>query len=296
MYETTSALHEPGTSPPWLWAQICVFADAELAAQRACDHYVLSGVGSEAGVTLLAGAIADGPTPVPTAIARIQMLLEETSTPVWRSFVLPLLARLEAMAGEIHTARAHIDEARLGRREFADQSTLATSWARLAGEVELRAADPARAEAILSKACGALRDLTDVEWLATNLAWLAQALYQQRRFEEASKLAAEAWEIAPSGDLIARNLARRTQARALAKLGRASEAEELAREALELIGSTDNIGERGRTLADVAEVLRAAGRGREATQTRVMALSLLEAKGDVQAAERVRSALLTGAG
>ena len=60
-----------------------------------------------------------------------------------------------------------------------------TSWAAIAAEVELLAGSPRTAEEILSASCEALRAAGGGEWLATNTAFLAEALYRQGRFRGA---------------------------------------------------------------------------------------------------------------
>src|SRR4029077_2905212 len=153
----------------------------------------------------------------------------------WASFVLAVLAALEAMDGRFDDARAHLEEARLARLEFADADSLATNWAALAAEVELLGGDSVRAEEILSGACTVLRAAGDAEWLAPNTAILSEALYRQGRFAEALAVSTTALEIAPPDHLTSRAVARRVHAKALARAGRLKEAESLASATLELL-------------------------------------------------------------
>ena len=83
-----------------------------------------------------------GPTPVPGGDRALPVAAREAGTPVWQSFILPMLAGLEAMGGRFDEARTHLEAARLARQEFSDTGTIVTSWAAVAGEVELLAGSP----------------------------------------------------------------------------------------------------------------------------------------------------------
>jgi tetratricopeptide (TPR) repeat protein len=239
---------------------------------------------------LLAGAASRGPTPVPEAIERCRSLLVEAGTPVWQSFILPMLAALEAMNGNFVEARAQLGDARLARQEFSDTGTIVTSWAALAAEVELLAGNPERAEEILSAACDELRAAGEGEWLATNSALLAEALYRQGRYADALELSDSALAVAPPGHLTSRTVAERVRAKALARAGRLAEALALAAETIELLGATDAPNEQAEALAASAEIHRLAGAASEAEQHRERALEIFERKGNVASAARVRAA------
>ena len=90
-----------------------------------------------------------------------RFLLAEAASPAWASSVLPLVAALEAMADHFDDARAHLDEARLQRREFPAAGSIATNWSPFAADVELLADNPAGAEEILLEACETLRRTGD---------------------------------------------------------------------------------------------------------------------------------------
>ena len=75
---------------------------------------------------------------------------------------------------------AHIFATHESVEEFSDHGTIVTSWSALAAEVELHAGRPDQAEAILAASVDALKTGGDTGWLATNTAWLAEALYRHR--------------------------------------------------------------------------------------------------------------------
>jgi DNA-binding SARP family transcriptional activator len=266
------------------------YTQFEATALRIRGHYERAGFAPGSAIFLLAAAACRGPTPVPEAIERCRALLAEAGTPVWQSFILPMLAALEAMHGGFDEARRHLEDARLARQEFSDTGTIVTSWAALAAEVELLAGDLERAEEILSAACGELRVAGESEWLATNSALLAEALYREGRYAEALELSGSALEIAPPGHLTSRAVAQRVRAMALARAGRLAEALALATATIELLAAIDAPNERGEAFAASAEVHALAGSAAEAERDWEQALGAFEKKGNVVSAARIRAA------
>jgi tetratricopeptide (TPR) repeat protein len=262
-------------------------AEAELAATRAAEGYARCGFTAGGSVVALAVPVYRGPMPVPDAIDRCRNLLASCETPVWASFVLPFLAVVEAMGGGFDDARRHLRDARIGREEFSDHGTIMTSWSALAGEVELLAGRPDRAEAILVASVEALREAGDAGWLATNAAWLAEAQYRLGKFEDALRLSAFARSTSPRSYLTSLSVAGRVHAKSLAQAGRLTEAQTVADETAELLASTDAIDERGEVAAATAEVLALAGDDARARRAASEALAFFEQKGNVASAERV---------
>jgi tetratricopeptide (TPR) repeat protein len=82
-----------------------------------------------------------------------------------------------------------------------------------------------------------------------------------------------------------------TRAKSLAERGEYEAAEERARHAVSLAGRTDALAMHGDALADLAEVLRLAGREREAAEALDRALELYEQKGSTVSRDRTQSAL-----
>jgi len=188
------------------------------------------------------------------------------------------------MEGRFDAARASLEAARLGRREFMDPSTIDSNWAHLAAAVELRAGDAAAAEAILVPACEALRRNGEIAWLSMNESLLAQAICRQGRVDEALRLAADATDLSSRDDVIAFGLSHRTHAAVLARAERFDEARAAAREALEVLTPTDLLDDRGHTFLDHADVLTLSGEADTAVIELRRAIGCFEAKGNVVAA------------
>ena len=262
--------------------------DADRAAKQALRFYERARVIRSVVVALLGTAAYRGPLHRDVAMDRCRALLNDAETPVWQSFVLPFMAVLEAMQGRFEIARNHLDEALVRRREFADEGSIRTSWASLAGEVELLAGNLGRAEDILAESCAALRGAGDAVWLATNSAGLAEVIFRQGRFEEALELSTFAIATAPAGHLTSISPAYRVRALALGAAGRFEEATSAATALLEMLSGTDALNERGVAAAAAAEVLQQAGFSSKAHLQWEDALRLFEEKGNAVASDRVR--------
>jgi tetratricopeptide (TPR) repeat protein len=264
------------------------YGELEKTVKTLQGHYERSGFARGGALFLLAAATYRGPTRAREGIDRCDALLHEVRAPFWQSFILPMLAVLEAMDGRLEPARRHLVEARLAREEFPEGGPLATSWAALAAEVELLAGDPQRAEAILVEACDSLRRVGEREWLATNTALLAEALHRQGRFQEALAQSGDALELAPHGHLTSLVVAQRVRAKALAQTGELDQATSLAGETISLLRKTEVLDQQGEAYAALAEVLALAGFGAEADAARSEARALFERKGNRVSEARIR--------
>jgi len=240
--------------------------ELEAVINRVQAHYERAGVARGGALFLLAAAAYRGPMPAQEGIDRCSALLDDAGTPFWQSFILPMLAGLEAMDGQIDAARAHLVDARLARQEFPEGGALATSWAALAAEVELLAGDPERAGAILVEACGTLRVVGEREWLATNTGLLAEALYRQGRFQEALDQSEDALEIAPPAHVTSRSVAQRVRAKTLAQAGELADAFALASETIDLLRESEALDQQGEAYAALAEVHALAGAAADADE------------------------------
>src|SRR5213594_3762978 len=127
-------------------------------------------------------------------------------------------------------------------------------------------------------------------FLAENAAQLAQALYAQRRYDEAERFVRVSENASPGraqkaywGPVRAKLLARR---------GDPAGAEALARESVAIWAERDNLLWHGYALMDLAEVLQLAGRAEEAVSVVEQAVELFERKGIVPAADSARSLLV----
>jgi class 3 adenylate cyclase/tetratricopeptide (TPR) repeat protein len=264
--------------------------------ERAAEHARSAGDRYEEAESLayVAAATLFGPTPVVQALARV----EEMRSPADgnRRFEVTLLsdrARLEAMQGRFDTARELLSRATALAEdglELLRSSHVATA----AGFVELLAGDAAAAERELRPACETLERIGELGYLASAVAPLFDALYLQGRDEEALQLT-ERWRperLTVSEDVDAQVGWRSVRAKLLARRGDLEEAERLARDAAAIAGRTDYLDRRAEAVADLAEVLRLAGRPNESASALEEAIRLYEAKGNVVAAERLSSLLV----
>jgi tetratricopeptide (TPR) repeat protein len=154
---------------------------------------------------------------------------------------------------------------------------------------------PNLAEVALRTSCRALQHNEHIPVLATRAAELADAIYEQGRYDEAETWIQLARESAGSDDLDAAFVSQYVHAKVLARLGVVDEAERLAREALNLVARTDALNRHGDSLIALAEILRLQGRENEADGQIREALRLYKEKGNVVSAERAKAMLLQGA-
>lgn len=263
-------------------------ANLDERLRRAELHYARAGFATGALATRAAGSAYGGAMPVREAIATCEALLAKAEAPVWASFVLPFLGALRSMSGLFDEARSDLEAARVARAEFAAPGTLATSWATLAAEVELRAEAPERAAEILTEAVAALQAAGDAEWLAMNGARLGEAELWLGHHELALSHADAALAAAPPSHLSSCARAKRVRAQALTRLGRTDEGLALAEEVVADVAETDALVERAEAFAAHAEALALAGAHDEAALRRDEAIAEFERKGDVVSAARVR--------
>jgi class 3 adenylate cyclase/tetratricopeptide (TPR) repeat protein len=239
----------------------------------------------------LTGAALYGPMPVASALECVADAHRRAEgNRRLKVAVLRTRAWLEAMQGHFDQARDLLVEAKTVAEEVGLETMLAT-WGSYAGAVELLAGDPAAAEQVLRPACEALKRMGDWGHLASTAPALADALYAQGRGSEAEpwiELAAR-WTLAD--DVDAQVGWRRARGKLLAQQGELEEGERLAREATTLAANTDYLDLRAQALADLAEVLRLAGRSTEAAATLHEAVRLHERKGNVVGAETLRALL-----
>jgi ATP/maltotriose-dependent transcriptional regulator MalT len=121
-------------------------------------------------------------------------------------------------------------------------------------------------------------------------AQLAETLVSEGRYEEAARLAATSERAAGSDDIHAQIAWRVARAKASAGLGAVDRAEDVAREAVGLAATTDSPFFAAEASEALAAVLTAAGREADANVAAEDAFELYVAKGNVVAAERVRTA------
>src|SRR6266516_200356 len=155
-----------------LWAE---------AAERALVHYRRSGWPSSACLGQITAALYFGPTPVPEAIARCEVLLDEADDLAGEANVRAFLGGLEAMQGRFDTASALVADARRRLEELGQMSQVARICGPVTGAALLLAGDGDAAERALRESCESLERMGDRNLLATQAADLAEVLYQEGR-------------------------------------------------------------------------------------------------------------------
>lgn len=232
-------------------------------------------------------ALVFGPTPVPLALERVDDIRPRAEGN--RRLEVTLLrgsSQLEAMQGHFDSARKLIAQGKALAEELGLEVLLpGVAWE--AGYIELLAGDAAAAERELRPACEALERMGNWGNLAVLAPMLADALFMQGRDEEALRLTELTERIVNAWDVEPQIAWRRVRAKLFARRGQVEEAERLAREATALAARTDFLDDHAQAVADLAEVLRLAGRPKQSAAAVQEAIRLYEAKGNIAAAARL---------
>ena len=159
------------------------------------------------------------------------------------------------------------------------------------GAIEMLAGDTAAAEREIREAVEFFRRSGEMNFLTSQEAELARALWAQGRFEEAEELSRSSQAHAGPQDLMAQAQWRQTRALVLASSGKRVEAEQLARAAIEVLAHTDFIWMKALGSETLGTVLELGGDRFGATGAFREALEAWETKGNVVSAERIRQRL-----
>ena len=229
----------------------------------------------------LATAALWGPTPAPEGIRRCEEYLDEIGNhPFGRANILQNLAALQAMQDDVAAAYDSLT----GAKDLLETlgPTMTGAITDPAALVAMLTGDPATAEKHLRVEYDTFHEMGERRYLATTAAQLARAVAAQgpSRYDEATRLIAISQESAGE-DLSTQAVSQGLSARILADRGRHREAESLARSAAGLAAQTDLLGEHADTLLDLAHVLAAAGRTRDAHAAATHALELYTRKGNL---------------
>ncbi len=267
-------------------------ARAEAAAEawkRAAIHARLAGdqhVYNEI-LAWIASSLWFGPTPASHGIRRCKALLKKVrDSPESEAAILRHLGGLHGMVGEFDLARHLLATSNAAYAELGFKLDAAMSHNEAV--VELLAGNPAAAEENLRTGYRALEDMGERMFRSTTAAFLARAVLEQGREEEAEELAELSAQLASKGDLLSQILWRGVRARVLARRAQFAEAEVLAREAVALAQRTDFVNHRADALMDLAQVLKASLRVDEAVTSASEALRLYELKGNDVSASATR--------
>ena len=289
---------EQGLARAWrLLAEVawtrCQVAASETAQLRAIEHARRAGdhVEEAANYGVLAGSAIYGPLPVEEGIRRCEEVLRRFGDdPTVRARAIRALACLRAMHGELDEARELVAAARDMFADLGQMYWLATT-AESSGIVELLAGDLAAAERELRKGVELLDGMGERAYLSTMSTVLADVLERAGDDAEAERFARISEQASDPDDIDSQARWRAVQARLLAKRGRLQAAEALAREAWRLAEPVDVLGLQADCQLALGAVLRAAGRGAEAQAAFARALDLLDRKGNLVLARRVRGEL-----
>ena len=147
------------------------------------------------------------------------------------------------------------------------------------GWIELMAGQPERAEQALRPGAETLIEMGETAYLSTTAAVLAQALYEQSRYDEAETWTRTSEQTSSAEDAASEMAWRATRGKVFARRGDFEAGEDLARKAVEIGHGTDDPRSLGDCLLDLAEVLELAGRRDEAIPFAEEALGHYERKG-----------------
>jgi class 3 adenylate cyclase/tetratricopeptide (TPR) repeat protein len=237
--------------------------------------------------------LLDGPAPLDRAVAFAEERLELARANGLRSLEADLLHVLgagEARQGRFGPARLSLESStaiseELGLRYMAQWSK------RTLGHLELWAGEPRAAEKALRWSYEVLSEMGLNSSLGETVVPLANALYEQERYEEAERFLEIVKEDWAEGDASVEAPRLAVRAKLLAARGWNEHAERAARRALALVSKMDWACLQTDTLLANAEVMRMAGRTEDAVRSLEEALRVAEAKGYEAAARNARSAL-----
>jgi class 3 adenylate cyclase/tetratricopeptide (TPR) repeat protein len=233
-----------------------------------------------------------GPVPASKAIDRCRALRDQVvGHPAGMAALLRHEAVLVAMDGSIEEGRALHDEADRIMEDVAATSVLDANACFTRTILELLAGAPVRAERAARAGLEAFEATENRNQGSTAAAYLALALVEQGRDDEAMRYAdvAAAWAVADDTQSQVTQLV--VRARVLARRGELAAAEAAARDAVARSQATDELSLRGEALVELALVLERAGRGDAATDALRGAVELYDRKGNVVSARRARAAI-----
>jgi class 3 adenylate cyclase/tetratricopeptide (TPR) repeat protein len=239
----------------------------------------------------LGGAMVFGRTPLSAIKPFIDEQLEwarEHDLPAVEADALLAGPYIHARLGDFEAAREMLDRSKEICRDLGLAYGLCEAGM-AGGELEVQAGDLEAAERELRSAIEIATAIDAAHYVGLYQVRLARVLNDQDRHDEAAALLDDAAMLYADSPPWKSN-----RARALAAQGKLDEAVVLAREAATLEAGNDDITAVAQTLADVAEVLLAAGDRAGADAALIDAIALHEQKGNIVWARRYRDRLGKG--
>jgi len=255
------------------------FEEMAEASEQALRHAQLGGQRPGDALDQLALALAFGPRPADEALGALEALLRQSSRPslqMWRAYLLAMLDRSE--------------EARLSPRRLREvMRDIGGAYGEgIAAMIATLAGDHVTAARYLRTLCDTLEERGELGYLSTFAPSLGRSLCALGRHDEAEPLARLGRELSAEGDAMSQMLWRQVQALVDTNRGDVAEAEALAREAVAIGEQTDMLNDQAAALCDLADVLHAAGKHREAAGALAQALDRYERKMNRPMARHVR--------
>jgi ATP/maltotriose-dependent transcriptional regulator MalT len=203
---------------------------------------------------------------------------------------------MEAMRGDYTGARRRLDEV-LAVLEEIGQIVGWMAWAvyyECGAFIARLERDYPRMEALLRNIVDERTMANPSIMLASDVAWLAEAVDEQGRHAEAAKLCAISERLATRDDVLSQLFWRSVKARALAREGQVQPALRLTGAAVQLAERTDALNWQANAWMDQARVLRLAGLDREAEHALRGAIERYRRKGNVVSAAVAHAQLTKG--
>ena len=241
----------------------------------------------------IAKAHANGPTPLPETIQRLEQFIREyAERPLALAGIRIALARALAAHGDIEAAREVEDVEAVyleaGMELEATSAQYTRSWiARCAGDFE-------EEERELRAQVATLEELNDRNYLGTSWMQLGMSLVELGKDEEAQRALERAREVTIPEDVIDIVGLDALESVLRARRGEFEEAQELARRSLARADETDFVSVRLDTKWSAAEVFELAGLSDEAKALLEESIEIAERYGHLVAAQRARERLAAG--
>jgi class 3 adenylate cyclase/tetratricopeptide (TPR) repeat protein len=233
-----------------------------------------------------------GPNSVREGIRFSEETLElARGDPGLEAVVLATIGVLEAMRGDFDRSRDLLARAGAMQIDLGMVVAGAAGTSMMRGAAELLAGNPQAAEDAYRSGFDMLHEIGEKAYLSTLAGYLAQAVYEQGRYDDAERLAEITRSEGAIEDLESQRLWLEIKGKVLARRGDLAGGEALVREGVAIIDRTDAHISRAEARLALAEVLRLSGRPREAADFVREAAELYERKGVVPAVDKAKTLL-----